>query len=130
MNFKKLTLGFLILSTTVIKTAYANEVKLTINKPAQIVYRLAYQDKNQNPVLGVAQTIQLNDTYIIPIHLDHHQAAGVVIESIEGHQLPSTANQFNQPQQCSMATTKIKKIGEMSLGIENKRITCSKKNEM
>lgn len=124
MHFKKLAIGLLILSTAAIETAHANEVKLTVNKPMQVIYRLAYQDKGSQPVLSEAHTIQVNDILIIPFDLNNHLAAGVVIDSVDGHALPSTANQFNQSQQCSVTTSTIHPTGELKLRGYTKKIEC------
>ncbi len=130
MHFKKLAIGLLILSTTVIESAHANEVKLTVNKPMQVIYRLAYQDKVGGSVLSEAHTIQVNDIFIIPVDLNNHTAAGVVIDSVDGHALPSTANQFNQSQQCSIATNTLHPTGELTLHGYPKKIQCQIQGDM
>lgn len=130
MHFKKLTISLLILSTAAIKIAHANEVKLTVNKPMQVIYQLAYQDKGSRPVLSEAQTIQVNDIFIIPFDLNDHTAAGIVIDSVDGHVLPPTANQFNQSQQCSIATNTIHPKGELKLRGYPKKIECQIEGEM
>ncbi len=113
-----------------IEAVHANEVKLTVNKPMQIVYQLAYQDKGSHALLEEMKTIQVDDSYIIPINLNQHMAAGVVIDSVDGHVLPATANQFNQHHQCSIATNLANTKGELKLSGYKKKIECTIEGEM
>lgn len=130
MKFKRLAVSFLILSAMTIEAAHANEVKLTVNKPVQIVYQLAYQDKGSPTVLDAAKTIQIDDSAIIPVNLDQHAIAGLVIDSIDGHALPTSVNQFNKHHQCSIATNLTNTKGELRLSAYKKKIQCAVAGEM
>jgi hypothetical protein len=124
MKFNNLTLGIFASMSIFAIAAEANEVKLVVNKPMAVTYRLAYQDRGKEPVLGERTSIQVNDNYAIPVDLSNHKTVGVVIESVAGRTLPATANQFNQPKQCSLATDSRKTSGNLILSADKKTINC------
>lgn len=104
--------------------AQANEIQLTVNKPMNITYRIAYQDQGSQPVLSEPQSVQVDKDLIIPINLSNHTLAGIVIVSTDGHVLPDKANQFNQPNQCSITTDSEKTSGKLAISLEKKQINC------
>lgn len=127
MNVKKLRMAFLTSILCFSVVVQANEVRLTVNKPINITYRLAYQDTGNKPVLGELQSVQVDKSISIPINLNNHAVVGIVPVSADGHVLPNTANQFNQPNQCSMTTNAQKTSGELAFIIETKKATCKTK---
>lgn len=124
MNFKKLTMNCFISVACFTGAAQANEVQLTVNKPMNVTYRVAYQDQGSQPVLGELQSAQIDKDLIIPINLSNHMVAGLVVASVDGHVLPDTANQFNQPNQCSITTDSEKTSGKLAISLEKKQINC------
>lgn len=126
MKLKKLSvivlasLGF----TTV--AAHANEVLLTANQPMKITFRVAHknQDQDSQTVFGELQSIELNKNRNIPISLANYDRAGIVIISANGHELPPSANQFDQPEQCSMTTDKTKTTGALEFTLAQHSINC------
>jgi len=127
MNFKALTMFVLISVACFAGYAQANNVKLKVNKPMNITYRLAYQDSEREPVLGSLQSVQVDHGMMIPLSLDNHSVVGIVLVSSDGHVLPDTANRFNQPNQCSMTTDRNKTSGEVSFIVEKKQAICKTK---
>jgi len=124
MKFNKLTLATSTVMSIFVISAHANEVQLIVNKPMEVVYRLAYQDQGKNPVLSEPMTISINENYTIPVDLNNHLAAGIVIDSVAGHVLPDTAKQFNKPEQCSLATDANMRMGKLTLTSDKKVINC------
>jgi hypothetical protein len=105
--------------------AEANEVLLTANKPITITYRIAHKNLNTAPVFGELQSVEVNKNVHIPVSLDHFDRAGIVIISGNGHQLPASDNQFDQPKQCSMTTDKTKATGALEFTLSSHSISCS-----
>ncbi|HSW69502.1 MAG TPA: hypothetical protein VLI69_05040 [Gammaproteobacteria bacterium] len=123
MKFKKMSAIVLIcLGFTV--AAHANEVLLTANQPMKITFRVAHKNQNSQPVLGELQSINIDKNVKVPISLDTYDRAGVVIVSADGHELPPSANQFDQPKQCSMTTDKTKATGALEFTLSKHSISC------
>lgn len=127
MNFKKLTMVFLTSAACFTGSAQANEVQISVNKPMNITYRLAYQDSGSEPVLSKLLSVQVDKDIIMPIELDKHSLVGIVLVSADGRFLPDTANQFNKPNQCSMTTDATHTSGEVAFFIETKKAACKTK---
>lgn len=126
MKFKKLgTAALLCLSVSSFsKMAYANEVLLTANQPIKVSFSIAHKNPGEQPVFSEVKSIELNKNFTQPIDLNGYALAGVVIVSVNGHELPPSANQFDQPQQCSMTTDKIKSTGSLELSFSAHAINC------
>lgn len=93
--------------------------------PLEVVYQIAYKNPNQPPVLSkTTQTIKLFDKAVIPIDLNGYAMAGIVPISIGGHSLPPTANQFDVPEQCSVAITEKKRQAMMTISLYPHKATC------
>ncbi len=123
MKLKKLNIiawSCLALTTA----AHANEVLLTSNQPIKIILRAVHQNHDGQPVFGKPQSMNINKNVTIPINLNHYDLAGVMILSIDGHALPSSANQFNQPKQCTITTDKTKATGALALSSSAHKISC------
>lgn len=105
--------------------AQANEVQLTANQPAKIIFRVAHKNQGGQPVFGELQSIDVNKNGTVPVELDNYDLAGLVIVSANGHKLPPSANQFDQPRQCSMATNKVKAMGALEFTLSGHSISCS-----
>lgn len=121
---KKINLTLLSTAFCFAGTAYANEVRLTTHNPTDVTYRLAYQEPGKQPVLGELRSIRLDKTINIPVDLNHHMVAGIVIASVGGRELPEKANQFNHANRCSLATDDKVTGGELEFTLEPHRITC------
>ncbi len=104
--------------------AYANEVQLTANQKMTITYRLAHKNKNSQPVFDALQTMQINKDANVSVNLDNYNRAGLVIVSVNGHELPPFANQFDKAKQCSMTTDKIKSSGKLEFNVFAHSINC------
>jgi hypothetical protein len=104
--------------------AYANEVLFTANQPMKIVFREAHKNQNSQTVLGELQTIGMSKNVTIPVSLNNYDKAGVVIVSVNDHELPTSANQFDQPGQCSMTTDKTKANGVLAFTLSKHSINC------
>jgi len=113
-------LGFLSFAGS----AYANEVLLTADQPMKITFRIAHKNPNKQPVFGEIQSIELSKNVNVPVALDDYERAGIVIVSVNGHELPPSANQFNEPEQCSMTTDKTKATGALSFQVSKHSINC------
>lgn len=124
MKCIKLAMIFLASTVFFASVTHANEVRLTVNKPMNITYRLAYQDPGSEPVLSELQSIWVDKSVTIPVNLDNHMVAGMVPVSVDGHPLPDTANHFNQPNQCSMTTDAKIASGEIAFFMDGKKGTC------
>lgn len=106
-------------------TAHANVVRIIVNKPMQITYRIAHQNLGQKVVLGEEQTIKLDKQVEIPVELDNYVVAGVVPTKVGEHVLPNSATQFNQPNQCSMTTSKAKPNGTLEFKLNGSHGNCT-----
>ncbi len=121
----KVLMGIIALSCFGLTTiAYANEVRLTSKQPTKITFRIAHQNKNGQPVFGGTQSIDLNKNTTIPVDLKNFDLSGLVIMSVNGHELPPSANQFNQPKQCSMTTDKTRSNGVLAFTTSDHSINC------
>jgi hypothetical protein len=106
--------------------AHANEVQFIAKQPTKITYRIAHQNQNGQVVLDAAQSVELNKNNVsIPVDLSNYDLAGVVITSVNGHELPPTVNQFNQPRQCSMTTDKTHSTGALEFTVSTHQVSCS-----
>ncbi len=99
--------------------AHANEVLLTVNQPTKIAYRIAHKYQHSQPIFGELQSIHVNKSVNIPVSLDNYYRAGIVIVSVNGHELPPSINQFDQPRQCSMTTDKTKSTGSLEFSLSS-----------
>ncbi len=125
----KLKIATILTLSSIAITAEANEVLLTTNQPTKITFRAAHKNLNQQAVFGELQTIDLNGKAHIPVSLDHFDRAGIVILSVydehqKERQLPSSANQFDKPAQCSITTDKTKTAGELDFTLTSHSISC------
>ena len=103
---------------------HANDVLFTANQPMKVIFRMAHLNHNGQPVLGAPQSVDINKNTTIPIDRNNYDLAGVIILSVNGHELPPSANQFNQPEQCSMTTDKTKTTGTLELALSAHEISC------
>jgi len=104
--------------------AQANDVLLTVNRPMKITYRIAHKNQNSQPVFGELQSIDVNKNVNVPVSLDNYDRAGIVIVSVGSHELPPSANQFDQPKQCAMTTDNTKATGALELTLSQHSINC------
>lgn len=124
MNLKKLSLvsiGVLGINLA----AHANEVLLTANQPATIEFKVAHLNNNGQPVFEETQFRDISNNTSIAIDMNNYDLAGVVILSVNGHKLPPTANQFNQPEQCSMTTNKTNTSGTLEFRVAEHEFSCT-----
>lgn len=103
---------------------HANEVLLTANQPMKITFRIAHKNQNSQPVFGELQSIDINKNTNVPVSLGNYDRAGIVIISANGHELPPSINQFDQPKQCSMTTDKAKATGALEFTLSQSSISC------
>ena len=123
MKFKRL--GVILLACLgFVEIAHANKVLLTANQPMKITFRVAHKNPNNQPVFGQLQSIAVNKNVNVPVSLNNYDRAGIVIISIDGHELPESANQFDQPEQCSMTTDRTKTMGTIELILSKHSINC------
>lgn len=100
--------------------AQANQVQLRSHDAINITYQLAHMNPDNQPVFGDPQSIEVNHQPVtIPVELDNYRLAGLVIVSVNGQQLPSSANQFNKPKQCSMTTNNEKSNGLLEIKLSH-----------
>lgn len=120
---------FSIAATCFAMSAYGNMAQLTNASPdgnsITLVYEIAHKNADGNTVLGAPQTIELKSSTAVAFELDGFDLAGIVPISVNGRFLPSDANQFDQPQQCSLTTDKSNRLGELSFISTDKSISCS-----
>lgn len=133
MKFKMIALAALL--SGVLGTATANQVILMNGSmsphPFSITYKLAYKNPNGPVIFGQPQKITLTrKPEIVRFTMHNFQLAGLVVESVAGHMLPSSANQFDKPRQCSMTTNHRNDTGSITLDWQklpnnHGRITCA-----
>ncbi|MBA3662403.1 MAG: hypothetical protein H0W64_11785 [Gammaproteobacteria bacterium] len=104
--------------------AHANEVLLTANQPMKVTFRMAHKNQNNQPIFGELQSIEVSKKVRIPVSLDGYNRVGIVIVSANGHELPPSANQFNEPKQCSMTTDKTKSTGILEFTLSAHSLSC------
>ena len=121
MKLKTLS-GFACGVLGITMTAQANEVLFTANQPMKIIFRIAHLNHNGQPIFSEPQSKDINKNTTIPIDMNNHDLAGLVILSVNGHELPPSANQFNQPKQCSMTTDKTKATGALDFSLSTHEI--------
>ena len=98
--------------------------------PLNIVYQMAYQNPGEPVVLGSPQKIQLNKEMTIQFSMNGYQLAGMVPVSIDGHVLPASANEFDNPQRCSLTTDHKHDSGTLAITYEalpdgHGKLTCA-----
>lgn len=126
MSFKKFYATFLAsLGLTGFAGAInANTVQLTVNKPVNITYKIAHKNKEGQIELSSLRSARVDRSLTIPVKLlDYHQA-GIVLISVDGHELPPEITQFDKPKQCSMTTDKERPSGRLDFSLMPHRITC------
>ena len=104
MMVKKLN-RLLLASLTLLPIAsvsYANQVQLETNKATNVVFQIAHKNRGGQTVFGNRQSVQIDKAITVPVSLEGYELAGMVIVAINGHELPPSINQFDQPRQCSM----------------------------
>lgn len=109
--------------------AQANEVVLKANQPIHLTFRVAHKNQQGRVVLGELQSADVakDREVVVPVDLTNYELAGAVIISANGHELPPSANQFDQPRQCSMTTDKTKSAGSLEFTLTKHEIQCSTK---
>jgi len=75
--------------------ADANEVLLAANQPMKLTFRVAHKNQNNQPIFGELQSIDVSKNVTVPVSLDNYDRTGIVIVSANGHELPPSANQFD-----------------------------------
>lgn len=96
-------------------SAFANQVLLlngdSTGKSIEVSYRVAHKDPGSSTQLGSLKTVNLQHGALLGFPMEQHHLVGIVVESVNGHQLPAAANRFAKPRQCSVATTKLQSRG-------------------
>lgn len=112
----------------VVISAYANEVHLTANQPTKVTFRVAHKNQDGEVVLGELQSVDVNQhvTTTVPVDLSGYDKAGIVIASVNGHEVSATDNKFDQFEQCSVTTDKIKPVGDLDFILSKHEISCHK----
>ena len=105
-------------------TAHANSVLLAANEPVKITYRIAHKNLNGQTILDKPQVIDLNTNAGISVDLNGYDKAGLVIVAANEHELPASAYQFDQPNQCSMTTDNKNATGALEFELTPHRFTC------
>jgi hypothetical protein len=90
-----------------------------------VAFRVAHKNPNSQPVFGELQSIAVNKNINVSVPLNHYDRAGIVIVSVDGHELPSSINQFDQPKQCSMTTDQSRTTGTLGLRLSTHAISCT-----
>lgn len=120
----KMKLVCLLGCMSLASSVFANDVLLTSDQPMKITFKVAHKNLNKQPVFGEVQTLALDKNVNFHVNMDDYDRAGVVIVSVNGHELPSTANQFDEPEQCSMTTDKAKATGALEFNLTKHSISC------
>lgn len=123
MKFKIATL-LTLSSLASTMAAHANEVDLSANQSMKITFRIAHKNLNNQPVFGEVQSMTLDKNVTIPVSLDQFDRAGIMILSVDGRELPLSANEFDKPERCSMTTDKTKTSGIIKLNLLPHAINC------
>ena len=125
MKFKRMCVLALSGFCFAAATAHANKVLLTANQPTKITFKVAHKNKGNEIVYGEIKSVDVNKKALtIPVDLNGYDLAGIVIVSADGHTLPDTANQFDQPEQCSMTTNKNKSTGKLVFIMDAHTASC------
>lgn len=103
---------------------HANQIQLVVNKPMDITYKIAHKNKGGQTELSSLRTARIERSLTIPVKLHDYSLAGIVLVSIDGHQLPEDITEFDQPKKCSMTTDKQRRIGKLDLTLQQRSITC------
>ena len=105
-----------VLSMSMITSGFANEVilKNKSNSPMRITYQYAYKNKNAAPQYGAKQTRILSRQLRLAVVLGRNQYAGVVIEEVSGHKIPSRYRAFPIEMSCQGITQKHRRSETLS----------------
>ncbi|OGT30765.1 MAG: hypothetical protein A3E87_07370 [Gammaproteobacteria bacterium RIFCSPHIGHO2_12_FULL_35_23] len=131
MKVKLALLGLLSGATL---SAMANQVHIQNvsqdKTPLAINYQIAHQDANQQVILSEIKTAELSNSVDIPVNLGTYRYAGIVLDGVNGHEIPDTYKQFLVPGSCSVATDLIHPQGRLNLFYqidqdEHGKIACS-----
>lgn len=104
----------------------ANQVHLVSKskKTLNIVYRLAFQKMNESIIYGDEKFVKLHNKINVTVAQGDFKWVGLVPVSINGHALPSTETEFNQPQKCSMTTDASHRKGSLIFSINAHKAFC------
>ncbi len=89
-------------------------------RPMHITYRLEYQNPGEAPVLGAIQSVSLQHNETVFFNLRGYKLAGIVPLSIDKIVLPSNANAFDLPEQCSLTTDEQHPSGKLTFALHGK----------
>lgn len=104
--------------------ANANTIQLTVDRPVNITYKIAHKSKDGQTELSSLRSARIDGSLTIPIKLHDYSLAGIVLISVDGHQLPPEITQFDKPKQCAMATDKERPSGRLDFSLKPHSITC------
>ncbi len=116
-------IGAICLGTT--GSVLANNVIIASSTPIDITYQVARVNGDGQPVLSGIRSMKVNHTASIDCELNGYERSGVVLVSVNGHQLPTNINQFNQPRQCSMTTDAGRSAGALEITTSQHSIKCA-----
>lgn len=105
--------------------ALANNVLVTSVKPIDLTYHVARVNGNNHPIFGELRTMKIIHSANIDCALKGYERSGMVIVAVNGRALPDTANQFNQPRQCSMTTDAAHPTGAIEITTSEHAIKCA-----
>jgi len=112
----------------------ANTVRLINTSPKQrpmnVVYRQAWQNRGQKVLLSPRYDLKLNRSVLLEIANHGYQRTGIVLVSIAGHKLPAYITTFATSNRCSLATDAKHPSGAIELAYIHKqhghgKITCA-----
>ncbi len=109
-----LKLAVISLFAANINLALANEATITSNKAISFDYQVVYKT-SKGVVYGPRQHANIANSVTVPFENINYELAGIVALAVDGHELPSNVNQFNQPAQCSLTTDKTQNKGVLHL---------------
>lgn len=125
MKLKQLGIGSLsLMMAAYAGIASANEILLTANQPTSITYKIAHKNMGAETVFSELKYADLSRNVNVPIKLGDYERAGIVVISIDGHDLPSSTNQFDKPAQCSITTDKTKATAALELQLFPHKANC------
>ena len=104
--------------------ANANTIQLTVNRPVNITYKIAHKNREGQIEMSSLRSARVDRSLTIPVKLLDYSLAGIVLVSVDGHELPPEITQFDKPKQCSMTTDRNRPSGRLDFSLKPHSITC------
>jgi len=128
MKMKKLgaVMGLWLGLASYAMAAPESAILLTADQPGtKITYQLAHKNMGGETIFSDLLYAELHNNLRLSMDFNGYSRVGLVLVSVNGHQLPPDMNRFDQAKQCSMTTDSMHATGALQLNVSEHAIKCS-----